>query len=358
MIAFLLLIHSSSFRGVPLYPSSSYNIRYRSVSLTTVTSATTSTSLSGLFDFFDGGTSDDNNSIDNIPVEIRNEITLAESKTTAAKDRQQRIILYFSLTLIGITIAFGNAFLSDLRYGDGSPSTDLSYYGFGWVQSNFITRFVLTNKIGGALGLLGAGVCGTLAEVEIRSKKESIEKIWTEMQRRRQSINDKEGVGRSKKKRRLQSSSSSGQLSSNRRDNMTGKQKKRLSALEEVLLDTTTMDDELTTMPLTMSDVTNKGVTTVDSSIREENNTAVDNDNTNNNKNEGILGAIAGFYKKADSMAASQALLLNKELEDRGIIEKITDETGLKVVGKKKAAKAAAAKSSRSLQDDDYGESE
>jgi hypothetical protein len=119
---------------------------------------------------------DSNNSIDNIPVEIRNEITIAESKTTAAKDRQQRILLYFSLTLIGITIAFGNAFLSDLRYGDGSPSTDLSYYGFGWVQSNFITRFVLMNKIGGALGLLGAGVCGTHAEVEIRSKKQSIEK--------------------------------------------------------------------------------------------------------------------------------------------------------------------------------------
>ena len=143
---------------------------------------------------------------------------------------------------------------------------------------------------------------------------------------------------------------------------MTGKQKQRLSALEEVLLDTTTMDDELTTMPLTISDdVANKGVTTVVNSIREENYTAVvDNDNTNNNNNnnEGILGAIAGFYKKADSMAASQALLLNKELEDRGILEKITDETGLKVVGKKKSATAAAAKSSSSLQDDENGESE
>ena len=34
-------------------------------------------------------------------------------------------------------------------------------------------------------------------------------------------------------------------------------------------------------------------------------------------------------------MAASQALLLNKELEDRGIIEKITDVPGLRVVGKR-----------------------
>ena len=33
-------------------------------------------------------------------------------------------------------------------------------------------------------------------------------------------------------------------------------------------------------------------------------------------------------------MAASQALLLNKELEERGFVEKITDETGLKIIGK------------------------
>ena len=39
-------------------------------------------------------------------------------------------------------------------------------------------------------------------------------------------------------------------------------------------------------------------------------------------------------------MAASQALLLNKELEDRGVVEKITDESGLKVIGKE-AARAA-----------------
>ena len=40
-------------------------------------------------------------------------------------------------------------------------------------------------------------------------------------------------------------------------------------------------------------------------------------------------------------MAASQALLLNKELEDRGLVEKITDETGLKVIGREEAAKLA-----------------
>ena len=64
---------------------------------------------------------------------------------------------------------------------------------------------------------------------------------------------------------------------------------------------------------------------------------------TSNNEEEegegGIFGKIKGFYEKADSMAASQALLLNKELEDMVVLDKITDETGLKVVGKEAAAK-------------------
>jgi hypothetical protein len=33
----------------------------------------------------------------------------------------------------------------------------------------------------------------------------------------------------------------------------------------------------------------------------------------------GLLGNMKGFYTQADQLAASQALLLNKELEDRGI---------------------------------------
>ena len=53
----------------------------------------------------------------------------------------------------------------------------------------------------------------------------------------------------------------------------------------------------------------------------------------------GILGTIQNFYQRADSLAASQALLLNKKLEEQGLIEKITDETGLKVIGKQEAAK-------------------
>lgn len=111
---------------------------------------------------------------------------------------------------------------------------------------------------------------------------------------------------------------------------MTGTQKKRLSALEE-LLD----DDE--------SEDTRRGgvMAATDGTAADRSGVEVveEEGSSSNSNNDGIFGAIAGFYKKADSMAASQALLLNKELEDRGILEKITDETGLKVVGKVAASK-------------------
>jgi DNA uptake protein ComE-like DNA-binding protein len=60
-------------------------------------------------------------------------------------------------------------------------------------------------------------------------------------------------------------------------------------------------------------------------------------------KHEGMMDKLKGWYDKADSMAASQALLLNKKLEEEGIVEKITDETGLKVIGKEAAAKIVKA---------------
>jgi hypothetical protein len=103
-----------------------------------------------------------------IPPELRHEIYAAEAATETAQTRPQRIATYALLTFAGVSVAFFNAFLSDLRFGDGSPSSDLGYYGFGWVTSNFLTRFLFTNKIGGGLGLLGAGLSGTLLEVEVR----------------------------------------------------------------------------------------------------------------------------------------------------------------------------------------------
>ena len=125
-----------------------------------------STVLHGLFD-----DDDSEESPNEIPPEIRDEIYQAEANTPAAQGRNQRVIFYILATIAGVTTAFFNAFLSDLRFGDGSPSTDLAYYGFDWVQANFLLSFLFMNKIGGAIGLLGAGLSGTLAEVEVRYLK-------------------------------------------------------------------------------------------------------------------------------------------------------------------------------------------
>eukprot|EP00984_Skeletonema_dohrnii_P014559 scaffold6136_cov135-Skeletonema_dohrnii-CCMP3373.AAC.4 len=272
-------------------------------------SSTSTTTLYGLFD--------DEDSDSQIPPELQDEIYAAEANTPAAQGRQARVITYIWLTIVGVTTAFFNAFLSDLRFGDGSPSSDLAYYGFEWVQSNPLTGFLFTNKIGGALGLLGAGLSGTLAEVELRSKKENAEKIWEELQRRKEA---KERPTRSNKKKNKKKRSQSS------KKDMTGKQKKRMSALEELMVDDEPVVVEVPPAVEASSESQEKDVDQSATSSTEEG-------------EGGILGKIKGFYEKADSMAASQALLLNKELEDRGVIDKITDETGLKVVGKEAAAK-------------------
>jgi len=179
-----------------------------------------------------------------------------------------------------------------------------------------LTGFLFTNKIGGALGLLGAGLSGTLAEVELRSKKENAEKIWEELQRRKEAKERPTKSNKKKKKSRSQSS----------KKDMTGKQKKRMSALEELMVEDEPVVVEVPPVVEATTESQEKEVDQTATSSTEEG-------------ESGILGKIKGFYEKADSMAASQALLLNKELEDRGVIDKITDESGLKVVGKEAAAK-------------------
>ena len=143
-------------------PSSTVALNHRKY--IPATERRTTTILKGLFD------DEEENPDKQIPPELRDEIYRAEANTPAAQGRQQRIFAYVFLTFAGVTTAFFNAFLSDLRFGDGAPSTDLAYYGFGWVQENFLFSFLLMNKIGGAIGLLGAGLSGTLAEVEVRDE--------------------------------------------------------------------------------------------------------------------------------------------------------------------------------------------
>mmetsp|Transcript_16687 Transcript_16687/g.31614 ORF Transcript_16687/g.31614 Transcript_16687/m.31614 type:complete len:316 (+) Transcript_16687:147-1094(+) len=237
-----------------------------------------------------------------IPDEVRDEIFKAEANTSAAKDRNARVALYAIIAILGVAISSLNFFLSNVRESAGASASDLSSIadvGFGWVGSNPLSSFFLLNKIGGGIALIAAGFGGTMVELEQRTKNENAEKIWKELQRRRLESNGRPNrnvsstEGAKKKKQ---------------------KNKKRLEALSEVILE----DDEKEQQQI------NKKVPT----------TSLDNQ-----KETSVLGKIKNLYDEADKMAASQALLLNKELEDLGVLEKITDESGLNVIGKEAASK-------------------
>jgi hypothetical protein len=137
----------------------------------------------------------------------------------------------------------------------------------------------------------------------METRRTNAEKIWQELQRRR-------SAAEGKKQKKV------GPPSRKKRE--SGKLPKRLDALVELMTEEDTVNEPETTSTSS----------TATSSIAES-----------QKKGEGIFGAVKEFYKKADSLAASQALLLNKELEDRGVVEKITDETGLKVIGRDEAKK-------------------
>ena len=134
------------------------------------------------------------------------------------------------------------------------------------------------------------------------SRRKNAERIWEELERRRN-----EGAPTKKKKKK--------RVEEPRKKKQSGKQTKRLSALSEVVLDEAAEQ-------------------------RTEQQPQVESEK----KEEGMMDKLKGWYNKADSMAASQALLLNKRLEEEGILEKITDETGLKVIGKEAAVKLVEAK--------------
>lgn len=237
-----------------------------------------------------------------IPEEIKKEIYEAEGNTQAAKDRGARIGVYALVAFTGVAMAFFNGFLTEMRSGptpDGVPF-DLDQSTFAWVNSNFLFQFFFLNKIGGGLALLTGAGAGLLAEAEYDTRRINAEKIWEEMQRRRGNAEKRKQPKSSRKKRR------------------SGKEAKRISALSEVVL-----DEE-------------RSQATSEPAAVEEQVSPAEPEKT---QDGGILGTLKGFYEKADSMSASQALLLNKKLEDEGLIEKITDETGLKVIGREAATK-------------------
>ena len=241
-----------------------------------------------------------------IPPEYVDEIMKAEGSTPAAQDRQGRIVVYALMCAITFSLGALNAFVGISSQGSTSSSTSPILENLTeW--NNPILNFFLLNKIGGALSLISTGIGGTMIELEHRTKVENAEKIWNELQRRRSGGGE---IQRSLDETLSKQKSFSNPSSSN---NKKKKQNKRLAAFSELLVET-----KQTESPST--------------SIVDQMDSDPINTSTETAAKTGLLGKMKDFYTQADQLAASQALLLNKELEDRGILEKITDETGLKVI--------------------------
>jgi len=214
-------------------------------------------------------------------------------------------------------ISSANIYLTTIREyeNSGSFAEDVIFLngqGYDWVTGNPVLSFFLLNGIGGGIGLFLFGICGTMIELEQRTKSESVQKIWDELVRRRESKEGKEKSMKKKKKR--------------------NKKKKRLDAFSELMLDDVVADVASESSAATVVESSSS-----DNSL--ESSTAAVEEEQKKDEGGGILDKLKGFYNQADSMAASQALLLNKKLEEEGLVDKITDESGLLVIGKEAASK-------------------
>lgn len=261
-----------------------------------------------------------------IPKEIEAEIYEAEGNTAAAKDRTARIALYALVAFLGVGCAFFNGFLTELRSapppglaavegGDAVEPFVLETSAFAWVGSNFLARFLFLNKIGGGLCLVLGGGAGLLAEAEYDTRRINAEKIWEEMQRRRSAAEERK----------------SGKPKKNKRRRRAGKESKRLGALSEVVT-AAAVDDEGTGTAAASAAAGDEPMSQA-SVVQDGKKTKKEADGAGGGAG-GMLGGLKDFYDKADKMAQTQALLLNKKLEEEGIVEKITDESGLRVIGK------------------------
>mmetsp|Transcript_41174 Transcript_41174/g.99195 ORF Transcript_41174/g.99195 Transcript_41174/m.99195 type:complete len:345 (-) Transcript_41174:1502-2536(-) len=280
-----------------------------------------STSLNGWLDGLSPGES-------KIPEELKDEIYRAEANTPAAKERGQRVAFLALVSFTGILCAFFNGFLTELRAAgpDGSPGVNLADSSFDWVVSNPVTSFLFTNAIGGGLCLLLGAGAGLLAEAELDSKRINAEKIYEELERRRNERTTPSAASKKKKK-----------MEKAKKKRRSGKEQKRLGALSEVVaVESTTEGEEAAT---TLESDVASGADPI-AAVSEK-----DDTDELESSDKGLLGGIKDLYKKADTMAASQALLLNKQLEEVGVVDKITDDTGLKVIGKEAADKLGKEKS-------------
>ena len=275
-----------------------------------------------------------------IPEELKEEIFQAEANTEAAKDRGQRVALYTTLAIFGIGLASFNGFLTELR-SDSPSSLDMSILeqsGFGWVVANPISKFLFTNKIGGVFCLLFGGGSGLLAEAEFDTKRLNAEKIYEELERRREQ--------RTKKKQK-----NTGKVAKrSKKMRQSGKEKKRIAALSEVVMDDDADKISTTTTTATTTAISGSSDSSLDLDKEETPVAGVDEETKETSAKEedqSIFGKMKDLYEQADSMAASQALIMNKNLEDAGVVEKITDASGLRVIGREEAKKFIEKKSKR-----------
>lgn len=310
---------------VPTVPSSSQTRLSPRPSTSTIRShQMSSTSLYG---WLDGLSPYDSK----IPEELKDEIYRAEANTPAAKERGKRVAFLAFIALIGVLFAFFNGFLTELRSGgpDGEPGLVLAESSFAWVVSNPVTTFLFTNSIGGGLCLLLGAGSGLLAEAELDSKRINAEKIYEELERRR-GERTRPSSGTPKAQKKMEKAKN--------KKRRSGKEQKRLDALSEVLAgDSASQEEEAVVAATNETEVASDNDSTATVAEAEETKEEESGD-------KGLFGGIKDLYKKADSMAASQALLLNKKLEEAGVVDKITDETGLKVIGKEAAEKLAKGK--------------
>jgi len=253
----------------------------------------TSTNQSERFLF--GGFFDDDSTI---PKEYRAEIYAAEAKTPAAQGRESRTLAYSSIAILFFILGVSNVILTTMK----ENGVDLEIEGYGW------TSYIpfLSTSWGGFVDILAAGLLGTFVELENRTKEDVAEQIWEEFQKRK---SDSRKPKRKMKKVRP--------VSSKKEKAKISKREKRFAAIAEVA-----MEDEAQMDKLPES----SAAATTEEIIKDS------------PKEEGMWNKVKSFYNEADQMAASQALLLNKALEDKGVVDKITDETGLKVIGKEAAA--------------------
>lgn len=272
-----------------------------------------------------------------IPDDIRQDIYDIESKTPNAQNRTSRITMYTLIAITCLLMAFGNVTLSELKSDaletTATNSIDMDLSEYDWLlNAGPIASFIFFNKIGGFILLATAGVTGLLAESELDNKRLNSERIYEELMKRR---NDKKKIGGTK---------TITNSNSNVKKRRSNKEMKRMNALSEVISSSTTSKDPV-------SDVVDKPKTTIETNDEATKNTSTTQQEENSNNT--IIRSMQNFYQKADSMAASQALLLNKKLEDVGIIDKITDESGLRIIGKEQAAKAKQLQQQNQLQSQD-----